>query len=93
MASRASAADFRPDHIGVAMYDGLSLIYAALQKTHGDTSGDALIAAMRGMSWESPRGIITIDPDTRDIIQDVYMRRVERRDGQFTMSSSASLNG
>jgi branched-chain amino acid transport system substrate-binding protein len=73
----------RPDHVGVAMYDGLSLIYAALQKTHGDTGGDALIAAMKGMSWESPRGIITIDPDTRDIIQDVYMRRVERRDGQL----------
>ena len=73
----------RPDHIGVAMYDGLSLIYAALQKTHGDSNGDALIAAMKGMSWESPRGIITIDPDTRDIIQDVYMRRVERRDGQL----------
>ena len=80
--SRVSSG-LRPDHIGVAMYDGLSLIYAALQKTHGDTSGDALIAAMKGMSWESPRGIITIDPDTRDIIQDVYMRRVERRDGQL----------
>ena len=73
----------RPDHIGVAMYDGLSLIYAALQKTHGDSNGDAVIAAMKGMSWESPRGIITIDPDTRDIVQDVYMRRVERRDGQL----------
>jgi branched-chain amino acid transport system substrate-binding protein len=73
----------RPDHVGVAMYDCLSLIYAALQKTNGNADGDALIAAMKGMSFESPRGPITIDPATRDIVQNVYIRRVERRDGEL----------
>jgi branched-chain amino acid transport system substrate-binding protein len=73
----------RPDHVGVAVDDCMHLIYAALEKTGGNANGDALLAAMKGMAWESPRGTIAIDPDTRDIIQDVYIRRVERRDGQL----------
>jgi branched-chain amino acid transport system substrate-binding protein len=73
----------RPDHVGVAVYDAMHLIYAALEKTGGNPNGDALLAAMKGMAWESPRGPIAIDPDTRDIIQDIYIRRVERRNGQL----------
>ena len=61
----------------------MQLIYEALKKTGGDTNGDALIAAMKGMAWESPRGPIAIDPDTRDIVQDVYIRRVERVGGEL----------
>ncbi len=66
-----------------SVYDGMRLIYEALKKTNGDTDGDKLIAAMKGMSFESPRGPITIDPETRDIIQDIYIRRVERKDGEL----------
>jgi branched-chain amino acid transport system substrate-binding protein len=73
----------RPDHIAISVYDGLHLIYEAIKKTGGNTDGDALIAAMKGMSWESPRGPVAIDPDTRDIVQDVYIRRVERVDGEL----------
>ena len=73
----------RPDHVGVAVYDAMHLIYAALEKTGGNPNGDALLAAMKGMAWESPRGPISIDPGTRDVIQDVYIRRVERRNGQL----------
>jgi branched-chain amino acid transport system substrate-binding protein len=73
----------RPDHVGLAVYDGMHLIYAALMKTGGNANGDALIAAMKGMNWESPRGPITIDPQTREVIQDVYMRRIERVDGEL----------
>ena len=73
----------RADFMSVGGYDGLHLIYEALKKTNGNTAGDALIAAMKGMAWESPRGPISIDPDTRDIIQNVYMRRVEKIDGQL----------
>jgi branched-chain amino acid transport system substrate-binding protein len=65
------------------VYDGMRLIYEALKKTNGDTDGDKLIAAMKGMSFESPRGPITIDPQTRDIIQNIYIRRVERKDGEL----------
>ncbi len=73
----------RPNFMSVGGYDGLHLIYEAIKKTNGNTAGDALIAAMKGMAWESPRGPISIDPDTRDIIQNVYMRRVEKIDGQL----------
>jgi branched-chain amino acid transport system substrate-binding protein len=67
-----------PDIYSIGGYDGMHLIYAALKKTGGRTDGDALIAAAKGMSWESPRGPILIDPETRDIVQTVYIRRVEK---------------
>ena len=56
----------------------MHLIYETLKKTGGNTDGDALIAAAKGMKWVSPRGPIIIDPETRDIIQTVYIRRVEK---------------
>ena len=73
----------RPNFMAVGGYDGMHLIYEALKKTNGNTDGDALIAAMKGMAWESPRGPISIDPDTRDIIQNVYIRKVEKKNGQL----------
>ena len=73
----------RPDHVGVAVYDSMHVIYEALKKTGGNIDGDALIAAMKGMSWESPRGPVSIDPNTREMIQNVYIRRVERVNGEL----------
>jgi branched-chain amino acid transport system substrate-binding protein len=67
-----------PDFFSIGGYDGAHLIYAALQKTGGKADGESLINAAKGMSWESPRGPIMIDPQTRDIVQTVYIRRVER---------------
>ena len=61
----------------------MHLIYEVLRKTGGKADGDSLIAAAKGMSWESPRGPISIDPETRDIIQTVYIRRVERVGGEL----------
>jgi branched-chain amino acid transport system substrate-binding protein len=77
--------DFKrnPDFFSIGGYDGMHLIYEALKKTAGNTDGDALIAAAKGMSWMSPRGPITIDPETRDIIQTVYIRRVEKVGGEL----------
>jgi len=77
------ANSFRPNFISVGGYDGLHLIYQALNKTGGNTDGDALLAAMKGMSFESPRGTITIDPETRDIVQPIYIRKVERVNGEL----------
>lgn len=73
----------RPNFMAVGGYDGMHLIYEALKKTNGDTDGDKLIAAMKGMKWESPRGPISIDPETRDIVQNIYIRRVERKNGEL----------
>ena len=56
----------------------MHLIYETLKKTGGKTDGESLIAAAKGMSWESPRGPMSIDPETRDVIQTVYIRRVEK---------------
>jgi branched-chain amino acid transport system substrate-binding protein len=73
----------RPNLMAVQSYDGMHLIYEALKKTNGSTDGDALIAAMKGMSWISPRGPITIDPATREVIQNIYIRKVERVNGEL----------
>ena len=53
----------RPNFFGVSGYDGMYAIYEALKKTGGSTDGDAMIGAMKGMTWESPRGPVTIDPE------------------------------
>ena len=73
----------RPNFISLGGYDGMHLIYEALKKTGGKTDGDALVGAMKGMSWESPRGPISIDPDTREIVQNIYMGKVEKVNGQL----------
>ena len=77
---KAFNAEFKrnPDFFAVGGYDGMHLIYEALKKTAGKADGDSLVAAAKGMKWESPRGPIAIDPDTRDIVQTVYIRKVEK---------------
>jgi branched-chain amino acid transport system substrate-binding protein len=74
---------FRPNFMAVGGYDGMHLIYEALRATNGATDGPSLIKAMKGMKWESPRGPMSIDPDTRDIIQNIYVRKVERVAGEL----------
>ena len=73
----------RPNFMAVGGYDGMHLIYEALKKTGGRTDGDSLIEAIKGMSWESPRGPISIDPQTRDIVQNIYIRKVEKKNGEL----------
>ena len=73
----------RPNFMAVGGYDGMHLIYEALKKTNGDTDGAKLMAAIKGMAWESPRGPISIDPDTRDIVQNIYIRKVQKVDGEL----------
>ena len=74
-------------------YDGMHLIYEALKKTGGNTDGDALVSAMKGISWESPRGPISIDPQTRDIVQNEYIRRVEKVNGELYNVEFATFEG
>lgn len=77
------AANTRPNFMAVGGWDGMHLIYEALKKTNGATDGTALVEAMKGMAWTSPRGPISIDAKTRDIVQNVYVRKVEKVDGQL----------
>jgi branched-chain amino acid transport system substrate-binding protein len=74
---------FRPNLLAVSGYDGMHLIYSALEKSRGSTDGDVLVSAMKGMAWESPRGPMSIDPETRDVVHNVYIRRVERINGEL----------
>jgi branched-chain amino acid transport system substrate-binding protein len=71
-----------PDLFSVGGYDGMHMIYEALRKTGGKADGDSLIEAVKGMAWESPRGPASIDPETRDIINTVYIRRAEKVNGK-----------
>ncbi|EJL88196.1 ABC-type branched-chain amino acid transport system, periplasmic component [Polaromonas sp. CF318] len=73
----------RPNFMAVGGYDGMRVIYEALKTSKGQGGGDALLAAMKGQLFESPRGKIFIDAQTRDIVQDVYLRKVEKKDGQL----------
>ena len=73
----------RPNFMAVGGYDGMRVIYEALKTTKGAGGGEALLAAMKGQIFESPRGKVFIDAQTRDIVQDVYLRKVERVNGQL----------
>lgn len=73
----------RPNFHSLGGYDGVRLIYRALEATKGDTNGEALVNAMKSQSFESPRGPVSMDPATRDPIQNVYMRKVERVGGEL----------
>ena len=80
-----AAAKFRPNFMAVGGWDGMRVIFKALDTTKG-AGGDALLAAMKGQLFESPRGQVLIDAQTRDIVQDIYIRKVERvggKDGQL----------
>ncbi len=72
-----------PDFMSVGGYDGMHLIFEALKKTGGRSDPDAMIAAVKGMKWESPRGPVSIDPEFRDVVQTIYIRRVERVGGEL----------
>ncbi len=79
----AANKDMRPNFMAVGGYDGMRVIYQAIKATQGKGTGEALVNAMKGQTFESPRGPVFIDAQTRDIVQDIHIRRVERRNGQL----------
>ena len=72
-----------PDFFSVGGYDGMHAIYESLKKTGGKADGESLINAAKGLTWESPRGPMSIDPQTRDVVQTVYIRRVQKENGEL----------
>jgi branched-chain amino acid transport system substrate-binding protein len=75
--------NMRPNFMAMGGYDGMRVIYEALKATGGKGDGAALLEKMKGQVFESPRGPVLIDAQTRDIVQDVYLRKVEKKDGQL----------
>lgn len=73
----------RPNYFGVAGFDGMKLIYEALKATDGKGKGMELVDVMKSLEFESPRGMVKMDPASRDLIQDIYLRRVEKVNGEI----------
>jgi len=73
----------RANFMAAAGYDTMAAIFEVVRKTNGDVDGDKAMAALKGYKWMSPRGPVMIDPDTRDIVQTVYIRKVEKKDGKL----------
>ena len=72
----------RPNFMAVGGYDGMRVIYEAAKRSKG-AGGEALLNGMKGQVFESPRGPVLIDAQTRDIVQNVYVRKVEKVGGQM----------
>jgi branched-chain amino acid transport system substrate-binding protein len=83
----------RPNFMVVSGYDGMHLIYEALKKTNGSVDGNALVSAMKGMAWESPRGPMSIDRETGEVTHNVYIRRVEKVGGEPYSVEFATFEG
>lgn len=75
--------DFRPNFLAVGGYDGMAAIYRVIAELKGNIDPDKAMAVLKGMKIDSPRGPIEIDPETRDVIQTVYIRRVEKVGGKI----------
>jgi branched-chain amino acid transport system substrate-binding protein len=73
----------RANFMAAAGYDTMAVIYEVVKKVGGDIDGDKAMAALKGYKWISPRGPVMIDPETRDIVQTVYIRKVEKKDGKL----------
>lgn len=82
-AFRKANPNLRPNFMAVGGYDGMRVIYEALKKTGGKGGGEALVAAMKGQIFESPRGPVFIDAQTRDVVHNIYLRKVEKKNGQL----------
>ncbi|CAO3427468.1 ABC transporter substrate-binding protein [Azospirillum doebereinerae] len=75
----------------VGAYDGAHVIYTMIQKTGGKSDGLKAVDAVKGMSWESPRGPLTINPDSRHVTQTIYLRLVETVDGKLQNVEKAAF--
>jgi branched-chain amino acid transport system substrate-binding protein len=71
----------RPNFYTVGAYDGMKVIHEVLGKTNGQISGETFAQAVAGLSFESPRGPLKIDPQTRDVVQNIYIRKTEKTGG------------
>jgi len=84
--------ELHPDFMSVSGYDGIAGIYHVIEQLHGNIDGDKAMAIFKGLALDSPRGRIKIDPDTRDVIQPIYIRQIERRDGELVNKEIFTFN-
>jgi branched-chain amino acid transport system substrate-binding protein len=80
-----------PTFTTVAAYDTMGMIYETIKKLNGKVTGDEAVKVLSGMKWNSPRGPISIDPKTRDIVQNMYIREVKRVNGKLVNQPISTL--
>lgn len=81
--SKTVGGRFKPNFLSVSAYDGMALIAATLEKTKGNANGDAFMAAVKGYKASSPRGSLSIDAATNDIVQTIYIRRIDKQGSSY----------
>lgn len=72
-----------PSFMDVEAWDGMTMLFHMLKATNGQPDGDKMMAAIKGYAWNSPRGPVKVDPDTRELIQNDYVTKVEKVNGQL----------
>jgi branched-chain amino acid transport system substrate-binding protein len=80
-----------PDFFAVAVWDAMTAAYKAIAAQNGKVDPDRTMELLKGMKFESPRGPIMIDPDTRDIVQNVYLRSTEKVNGKLVNTEFATI--
>lgn len=83
LAAYAKVSPQRPNFMAVGAWDGMAAIYEVVRKLDGNIDGDKAMAVFKGLKIASPRGPIQIDADTRDIVQNVYVREVKKVGGKL----------
>jgi branched-chain amino acid transport system substrate-binding protein len=83
----------QPSFLAASSYDGMALIAKTLAKTKGNTDGAAFMEAVKGYTSSSPRGTVTIDPATRDIVQTMYIRRIDKQGGRLVATEIDRFDG
>jgi branched-chain amino acid transport system substrate-binding protein len=84
---------YRPNFMVVSGYDGMHLIYEALKASNGATEGKALVSAMKGKAWESPRGPMSVDRESGEVTHNIYIRKVEKVGGEPYSVEFATFEG
>jgi branched-chain amino acid transport system substrate-binding protein len=91
-ANRAFVAQYRkaygeasnPEFVAEASWDAMDAVYRAISAQNGAVEPERTMELLRHyVNPDSPRGPIRIDPATRDIVQDEYLRQVRRVDGRL----------
>jgi branched-chain amino acid transport system substrate-binding protein len=77
--------DSVPDYFTVHGYDAMAAVFHVVKTLNGKIDADKAVAALKGWKHNSPRGPIWIDPATRDIVQNIYVQKVVKRDGRYAM--------
>ncbi|MEQ8700079.1 MAG: ABC transporter substrate-binding protein [Bauldia litoralis] len=89
---KAYGADTTPDFVGVGGYDGMAAIYHVIKSVKGKITAEKAMAALKGWTFDSPRGKIMIDPETRDIVQNVYIMEVGKDGNRLVQNQKGVFN-